>query len=399
MKIKSDSLAQITLGSLIPTRPLSGMALPSATLIKARFVLLAAALMANVWFIASSFATPPGYIYWSTIATTGANTSTSTIKRARLDGTDVETVISNPMSGRFGGIAFDVDKGLLYSGDISTLFRANLDGTGRTVLVTNTSVTDVELDLVHGKVYWSDTTRDFINRANLDGSEAETIIRLNYVDLVEGLALDPVAGKLFLSYCTSPAASAIRVANLDGSGMTTFKQLAAAAGPFEIEFDTDSGTLYWNEYHGGQLPQQVRKTAANGMVPVSLAFSPTNGLNNGIHFDPVEGKVYYADNAKNLCRANPDGSNLEMLLFETNTVNYVEVVRPNPVLALNLYAGLTIKGQIGVTYQIQRATHLDSPNNWSVLTNLTLPSSPYLFIDTSSAGRGSGFYRAIPLAE
>lgn len=375
------------------------MALPSATQRKARFVLLAAALMVNAWFTTSSIATPPGYIYWSTIATTGPNTSLSTIKRARLDGSDVETVIHNPMSGRFGGIAFDVAKGFLYSGDLSTLFRANLDGTGRTVLVTNTSVTDVELDLVHGKIYWSDTSRDIINRANLDGSEAETIIRLNYVDLVEGLALDPAAGKLFFSYCTSPAASAIRVANLDGSGMTTFKQLAAAAGPFEIELDTDSGTLYWNEFHGGQPPQQVRRTAANGMEPVSLAFSPANGLNNGIHFDPAEVKVYYADSNQNLCRANPDGSDTEVLLLETNSVNYIEVVRPNPTLTLNLYAGLTIKGQTGVTYQIQRATHLNNPSNWIVLTNLTLPSSPYLFIDTASAGQNSGFYRAIPLAD
>jgi len=144
-----------------------------------------------------------------------------------------------------------VDKGLLFSGDMSTLFRASLDGAGRTVLVTKTSVTDVKLDLAHGKIYWSYTSRDFINRANLDGSGAETIIRLNYVDLVAGLALDSANGKLFLSYCTSPAASAIRVANLDGLGMVTFKQLAATAGPFEIELDTDSGTLYWNEYHGG----------------------------------------------------------------------------------------------------------------------------------------------------
>ena len=35
--------------------------------------------------------------------------------------------------------------------------------------------------------------------------------------------------------------------------------------------------------------------------------------------------------------------------------------------------------------------------NWQVLTNITLPSSPYLVIDPNSPGRTQRYYRAVPL--
>src|SRR5207249_10960228 len=68
---------------------------------------------------------------------------------------------------------------------------------------------------------------------------------------------------------------------------------------------------------------------------------------------------------------------------------------PPPSLAIKMYAGVTITGQTGATYQIQYTTDLSSPTNWVALTNLTLSSSPYLFFDATSAGRPASFYRAL----
>jgi hypothetical protein len=62
-----------------------------------------------------------------------------------------------------------------------------------------------------------------------------------------------------------------------------------------------------------------------------------------------------------------------------------------------MYAGLTISGQTGLTYQIQFSTNLISPTNWIALTNLTLPSNPYLFFDATSSNRPASFYRALLL--
>jgi hypothetical protein len=70
---------------------------------------------------------------------------------------------------------------------------------------------------------------------------------------------------------------------------------------------------------------------------------------------------------------------------------------PQPVsgadLILNTYAGLTINGMVGRTYQIQSSTNMDT---WSPETMLLLTSSPYLWFDQNPIGRKK-FYRAFLL--
>jgi hypothetical protein len=362
---------------------------------------VAALLLGSPIYKGTCEAETPGYLYWSTVASTGSNPSDSKIKRARLDGSAPELIITVPASGRFGGIAFDPDNGFLYSGDGATLFRANLDGTGRTVLVTNTAVTDVEIDLAHGKVYWSDNLRDVINRANLDGSGAETILTLNFVDNVEGLALDPLRNRFFFTYGSSPAASSIKVANLDGSGVSTFKSLPSSAAPFDVEMDTTTGRLYWNEY--GANPNQMSRTLIDGSGPVQSVFTLTNRFRNGFYFDMLDQKFYYGEvvndptngQATLVFSRAADGSTEQLLFSEPEGLNYIELIRPKASLAVDLYAGLSIRGQIGANYQIQYSTNLNNPAVWMPLTNITLLTSPYLFIDPTPAHSPARFYRAL----
>ena len=69
-----------------------------------------------------------------------------------------------------------------------------------------------------------------------------------------------------------------------------------------------------------------------------------------------------------------------------------------PVLSLNMYAGLTFSGVVGKTYSVQYLNDFTQTNNWFdwlTLTNFTLPSSPYRFIDWGSPGCSSRFYRAV----
>ena len=61
-----------------------------------------------------------------------------------------------------------------------------------------------------------------------------------------------------------------------------------------------------------------------------------------------------------------------------------------PNLGIATYAGITITGFVGRTYQIQASTDM---TNWSTITTLLLTSSPYLWFDTSSVA-GNRFYRA-----
>lgn len=64
-------------------------------------------------------------------------------------------------------------------------------------------------------------------------------------------------------------------------------------------------------------------------------------------------------------------------------------------LGLQTYAGLTITGAVNAVYSIQCITNLTQTNSWLELTNLTLPSSPYLWVDTTAPVAGRRFYRAV----
>ena len=68
--------------------------------------------------------------------------------------------------------------------------------------------------------------------------------------------------------------------------------------------------------------------------------------------------------------------------------------QPQPVtgadLALATYAGVTVSGLVGRTYQIQASTDLTT---WSTVTTLLLTGSPYLWFDTAGVGQ-KRFYRA-----
>src|SRR5208283_329936 len=68
------------------------------------------------------------------------------------------------------------------------------------------------------------------------------------------------------------------------------------------------------------------------------------------------------------------------------------LAQTNPAVSLQLYAGLTITGTVGSNYVVLCSTNLSQTNNWQTLTNLTLPSSPYLWVDTSAPATAQRFY-------
>lgn len=63
---------------------------------------------------------------------------------------------------------------------------------------------------------------------------------------------------------------------------------------------------------------------------------------------------------------------------------------------LKLYAGTIVAGTIGRQFRVDYADVVNvGTTNWQVLTNITLPSSPYVVIDYSSPGQTKRFYRAV----
>ena len=72
-------------------------------------------------------------------------------------------------------------------------------------------------------------------------------------------------------------------------------------------------------------------------------------------------------------------------------------VTESTVTTLNLYPVLTIAGVVGGAYRIEATSDLVNTNVWTTLTNLTLPSSPYDFMDKSTPQPLRRFYRAFPV--
>lgn len=70
---------------------------------------------------------------------------------------------------------------------------------------------------------------------------------------------------------------------------------------------------------------------------------------------------------------------------------------PSPVATPTRVAGITIDGAVGSIYRIEYLNVNDAPTNWLTLTNIVLPTSPFLLLDPSTPSASSRSYRAVLL--
>ena len=66
-------------------------------------------------------------------------------------------------------------------------------------------------------------------------------------------------------------------------------------------------------------------------------------------------------------------------------------------MALNFFQGVAIVDAVGRAYRIKTTSDLVNTNVWTTLTNFTLPSSAFDFIDKSTPQPLRRFYRAGPV--
>ena len=113
------------------------------------------------------------------------------------------------------GLALDVVGSKMYwtgSGNAGKIQRANLDGSNIETLIIGVDSGGLALDMAGGKIYWTEDGW-WIRRANLDGSNIEDVTGSNSP---RGLALDVAGGKIYWT-----GAGKIQRANLDGSNIET----------------------------------------------------------------------------------------------------------------------------------------------------------------------------------
>jgi hypothetical protein len=109
---------------------------------------------------------------------------------------------------------------------------------------------------------------------------------------------------------------------------------------------------------------------------------------------PLDGATNATLTLNNLATA--DAGNYSLLASNSfgRKTSSSALLTVNPAgVALAIYAGLTVDGVPGWTYRIEYTTSLQEPINWTTATNLTLTTSPQVWLDMASATPPKRFYR------
>lgn len=131
-----------------------------------------------------------GHVYW------GAAIGDGIIGRAALDGSDAEVLLSDAdYTEGVLDLALDVKSGKMYWTALGAVRRANLDGTDVEFVADvpfNRQPSSISLDADGGFVYWAEG--DEIFRAPMDGGEPESVLRRNRP---EDVVVVPAEGKIY----------------------------------------------------------------------------------------------------------------------------------------------------------------------------------------------------------
>lgn len=178
------------------------------------------------------------------------------IKRCALDGSELETVrtSADPGPSIFAMLTFAIDSvnGALWWSrpeENGTINRCDLDGQNAQTIITleSTRATSLAVDGIGGKVYWHEPVANSLNRCNLDGTGFQI---LGFPLQVRSIAADVPGRVLYLSMTNGTIR---RYSLTTGSFMPDLVSSNAASG---LAADPDSGTLYWTN----GLERGIRRT-------------------------------------------------------------------------------------------------------------------------------------------
>ena len=247
--------------------------------------------------------TPPLLqMYWT-------DWSTDTIQRADLDGSNVETLISGVNSS---SLALDAAEGKMYYATRGKIQRADLDGSNVETLVSGVNSSSLALDVTESKIYWTERSEHRILRANLDGSNVETLAgghgqsrAVLRVSAPYGLALDTAWSKM---YWTDMGTDTIQRADLDGSNVET---LISGVNSSSLALDAAEGKMYY------ATRGKIQRADLDGSNVETLVTGVTTF---GLALNVAEGKIYWTYRHRGkIQRADLDGSNVETLVAGLDT--------------------------------------------------------------------------------
>ena len=243
------------------------------------------------------------------------------------------------------GIAVDVEAGHLYwtnmgvpSRNDGSIERCDLDGRNRTTIVPEGATftpKQLQLDKRGRKLYWCDREGMRVMRANLDGSDIETLVQTGSTDADRrdatkwcvGIALDREHGHIYWTQKGPDNAGKGRIfrAGIDIPGGETAARRSdievlydGLPEPIDLEIDHATRTLYWTDRGDPPLGNTVNRapldTGRNGRPAPQIVFRDLmEGI--GIALDRAGERMFMTDLAGSVYVASLDGSKRSVLLF------------------------------------------------------------------------------------
>jgi len=256
-------------------------------------------------FYPSGFAIDPiqEKFYW-------AESFTGRIRRANLDGQIVEEILSGLLREESIPQYLTFSQGYLFWSEFEagSILRMNADGSGL-IEIASRSSGEFAIDSKDGKIYWR---WGKLLRANLDGSSREVVTSEAWSPIV-----GPLTRKLYwIVRRPENGCLVIQRANLDGSEAEDLVLIGGLSTPWALALDERGGRLYW------ALNEDIRKsiwrvtTDGTGLEEIVVDRNHIVDIIVG----PDDGKIYWTTASpstlprQRIMRANSDGSDIETVL-------------------------------------------------------------------------------------
>jgi hypothetical protein len=239
------------------------------------------------------------------------------------------------------GIAVDAEAGHIYWTNMGvpnlndgSIERADLDGGNRRVIVPEGVIhtpKQLHLDKPNGKLYWCDREGMRVMRANLDGSQVETLVETGRGDndrrdqrrWCVGITVDPKQRKFYWTQKGSDNGEEGRIfrANVDmpkGGSPTNRSDIEVLFDrlpePIDLEFDVENRVLYWTDRGDPPRGNTVNRVPVDKKAPPEILIKHLEeGI--GIALDVPGNRMFVTDLAGSLYSADLDGKNEHHLLY------------------------------------------------------------------------------------
>jgi hypothetical protein len=260
---------------------------------------------------------------------------------ANPDGSD-RKVILNDLAHLPDGIVVDVERGHIYWTNMGIphlndgcIERANLDGSNRETIVPaggTFTPKQLHLDKENGKLYWSDREGMRVMRANLDGSRVEVLVDTSQGDArpghdarkwCVGITIDPKRHQIYWTQKGPDNAGEGKICRAGieiakGENATNRSDIEIffdrLPEPIDLELDLENRVLYWTDRGDPPRGNTVNRASIDAKpdAPEIVFDHLMEGI--GVALDVVGNRMFMTDLAGSVYSANLDGSGKKILL-------------------------------------------------------------------------------------